>query len=229
MSRIAIITARGGSKRIPQKNIKPFCGKPIIAYSIEAALDSELFHEVMVSTDSDEIAAVARQFGAKVPFMRSAAASDDYATTADVLVEVISSYKADGREFEYGCCLYPTAPFITPTKLRKSLEKIRNEGADSLYAVVRFDFPVQRALKIENGRITYVQPEYANTRSQDLTPYYHDCGQFYWFRPKILLGQRTLMTENTSCFEVPESQAYDIDTLEDWKIAEALYACGKSS
>jgi pseudaminic acid cytidylyltransferase len=228
MSRIAVITARGGSKRIPHKNIKPFCGKPIIAYSIEAALESELFEEVMVSTDSQKIAAVARQFGAKVPFMRSAATSDDYATTADVLVEVISRYEADGREFEYGCCLYPTAPFITPVKLRKSLQKIEKDAADSLYAVVQFDFPVQRALKVENCRITYVQLEYANTRSQDLTPYYHDCGQFYWFKPDALLRKKALMTENTSWFEVPRDEACDIDTCKDWKIAETLYRCAKS-
>jgi len=157
VSSVAIITARGGSKRIPGKNIKLFCGKPIIAYSIETAIDSKLFDEVMVSTDDHTIAEIARQYGAEVPFMRSMENSDDYATTADVLIEVISHYKTAGKKFEFGCCLYPTAPFVNSKKLRDSFKVLCEENADSLFPVVEYDFPLQRALKICNGRIVYAQ------------------------------------------------------------------------
>lgn len=228
MKNLAIIPARGGSKRIPGKNIKPFCGKPIIAYSIGAAVESQLFDEVMVSTDDDKIADLARRYGAQVPFMRSAENSNDYATTADVLIEVLSDYKLAGKEFEYGCCLYPTAPFTTPKKLQDSFKVLCQEYADRLIPVVKFDFPVQRALRIVKGRVIYVQPEYANARSQDLEPLFHDCGQFYWFRTASLIKDKSLMNANTAYFEIPDSEVRDIDTPHDWGIAEALYKCIKS-
>jgi pseudaminic acid cytidylyltransferase len=227
LSSVAIITARGGSKRIPGKNIKPFCGKPIIAYSIEAAIESKLFEEVMVSTDDNKIADIARQYGAKVPFTRSAKNSDDFATTADVLIEVISQYRAEGKEFEYGCCLYPTAPFVNSKRLHDSFKVLCKEGADSLFAVVEYEFPLQRAFTIYNGRMVYAYPEFAHTRSQDLKPFYHDCGQFYWFRPDPLVKAKSLMTAKTAHFEVSRHEAQDIDTLDDWILAEALYRCIK--
>lgn len=219
--RIAIITARGGSKRIPQKNIKNFCGKPIIAYSIEAALQSELFDEVMVSTDSEEIADIARKYGANVPFMRSEATSNDYATTNDVLVEVFSEYEKRGEKYEDAVCIYPTAPFITADKLRKAFVAMEEAGAEALTPVVRFSFPPQRGFIIKDGSLEYQYPEYATTRSQDLEPVYHDCGQFYLMKvDNVLKGKPA-----NKCvpFVVSELEVQDIDNEEDWKIAEIKY------
>jgi N-acylneuraminate cytidylyltransferase len=220
---VAIITARGGSKRIPRKNIKEFLHKPIIAYSIAAALDARCFDEVMVSTDDREIADVARLCGAKIPFFRSAATSNDYATTADVLVEVLNEYLARDEEFAYACCIYPTAPFVTAEKLKRGHDLLRSTGADSAVPVVRFGYPIQRALKIEEGCLKMIWPEHQNSRSQDLMPAYHDCGQFYWIRTQSFLLQKRLFAEHTVPIEVPESEVQDIDTDEDWKIAEMKY------
>ena len=188
MSSICIITARGGSKRIPKKNIKEFCGKPIIAYSIEAALASKLFDEVMVSTDSEEIAAVARHYGAKVPFMRSEKTSDDFATTADVLREVITEYGKRGQKFDIMCCIYPTAPFVTGDKLRQAYGKFVEAEADMLQPVVAFSFPPQRAFVVRDGLLAYRYPEHANARSQDLESWYHDAGQFYFWEVKVFMN-----------------------------------------
>ena len=179
MKNIAIITARGGSKRIPKKNIKDFCGKPIIAYSIEAALTSDLFETVMVSTDSEEIAEIAKYYGASIPFLRGASTSNDYATTVDVLKEVLEEYKSHGKVFDWICCLYPTAPFITRKMLKEAMDTLMDSTAESLMPVVQFSNPPQRALEIENGRLKYIYPEYESMRSQDLDIQYHDCGQFY--------------------------------------------------
>ena len=181
MDRIAIITARGGSKRIPKKNIKSFCGKPIIVYSIEAALESGRFDEVMVSTESREIAEIAKEAGAQVPFFRSEETSNDYATTAEVLLEVLKEYKIRGKEFKVGCCIYPTAPFVTSEKLIEGLRILEKEAADTVLPVVPFSFPPQRCLKIQEHVLSPVYPEYMNARSQDLEKWYHDCGQFYCF------------------------------------------------
>ena len=227
MKKLAIIPARGGSKRIPRKNLKLFLDKPIISYSIESALETNLFDEVMVSTDDHTIAGIARQYGAQVPFMRSSENSDDYAATADVLIEVISQYETAGKKFEYGCCLYPTAPFVTSKKLQDSFKVLCEENANSLVPVVEYNFPLQRALKRCKGRIIYAQSEFANTRSQDLEPFYHDCGQFYWFRTESLIKEKSLMTTETAYFEIPRYEAQDIDSLDDWIIAEALYKCRK--
>lgn len=228
MSNLAIITARGGSKRIPRKNIKEFCGKPIIYYSIKAALESGIFSEVMVSTDDQEIASYALQCGAKVPFMRSDMMSNDYATTAEVLLEVLAEYKMRGQEFDVACCLYPTAPFITTEKLKISYKKLLEKQADSILPVVRFSFPPQRAFVIENSKLCYKWPENRNTRSQDLEPFFHDSGQFYMFRVPRFLETKSLIMENTIHHEVSELEVQDIDNMADWKLAEIKYQILKS-
>jgi len=223
MNTVAIITARGGSKRIPGKNIKPFHGKPIISYSIEAALSSDVFDEVMVSTDNDKISEVAKKYGAVVPFIRSKENSDDHSTTADVLKEVIKNYSIAGKKFNYACCIYPTAPFITKEKLLKAFQLLKNSNADSVIPITKFSFPIWRSFKIEGERISYNWPEFAPKRSQDLPPAYHDCGQFYFFNCDVFLKTGKLVTGNTIGMEVPESEVQDIDNEEDWKIAEMKY------
>lgn len=223
MSAIAIITARGGSKRIPKKNIKEFCGKPIIAYSINAALAGGIFDEVMVSTDSEEIAAIARQYGADVPFLRSEKTSSDHATTADVLTEVINEYKKSGKEFDSFCCLYPTAPFLTAKKLKDAMELFDNSDCDSLISVVQFSFPPQRAFIIRDGSLEYQYPDNEKKRSQDLEPIYHDCGQFYICDTKTFAAKNSLLCGRTLPFIIPEEEAQDIDNMSDWLIAEAKY------
>jgi N-acylneuraminate cytidylyltransferase len=220
---VAIIIARGGSKRIPRKNIKTFLGVPIIKYSIDAALKAACFDEIMVSTDDKEIVKIALSYGAKIPFFRSAAMSDDYAMTADVIEEVIMEYKKRGMEFGYLCCIYPTAPFITSTRLSAALKMLLTTGADCVLPVTRFSYPIQRALQIENSRVKMIWPENYNVRSQDLMPAYHDCGQFYCMKTKSLLEQKKLFAENTVPIEIPESEVQDIDNEEDWKIAEFKY------
>lgn len=224
MSRVAIITARGGSKRIPRKNIKEFCGKPILAYSIEAALKSNLFDEVMVSTDDEEIANIAKKYGASVPFMRSEKTSNDFATTEDVLVEVLSEYKKLGKEFSEVCCIYPTAPFVTSEKLvnaKNILEE--HSGVDSVMPVVQFSFPPQRGLVIKNNSLAYMYPENATKRSQDLEPIYHDCGQFYFCKTESLLKYNDVVGKATLPLIVSELEVQDIDNLSDWAIAEMKY------
>ena len=221
--RIAIIPARGGSKRIPRKNIKDFLGKPIIAYSIQAALDSNLFDEVMVSTDDYEIAKIAKQFGAKVPFMRSAKNSNDFASTYDVIEEVINQYKIRGIEFDKICCIYSCAPFIGPEILIKALEKLEDKKFDSVFPVLQYSFPIQRALKREDDKITMIVEDNLNIRSQDLEESYHDAGQFYWCKTKQLLKSKKLLTSNTGCVVISELEAQDIDTKKDWKLAELKY------
>jgi pseudaminic acid cytidylyltransferase len=223
MTAVAIITARGGSKRIPLKNIKLFHNKPIIAYSIEAAMDSGIFEEVMVSTDDLAIADIARKCGAVVPFMRSKETSDDHSTTADVLKEVIRNYYAAGKHFIYACCIYPTAPFITREKLSTAFELLIKCEADSVIPVTKFSFPIWRSFKMENNKISYNWPEFAPRRSQELPPAYHDCGQFYFFKCDRFLESGKLVTENTYGLEVPESEVQDIDNEEDWKIAEIKF------
>lgn len=221
---IAIITARGGSKRIPKKNIREFCGKPIIAYSIEAAIQSELFDEVMVSTDSEEIAEIAKQYGAKVPFLRSAKTADDYATTADVLVEVINKYKEKNQNFKYVCCLYPTAPFVTSDKIIGAMNLLmQNDEIDAVVPVVKFSFPPQRAFVIENNEVSIVHPETFQMRSQDFTPYYHDCGQYYCMEVKSFMEVKRLVLNHTAPVIVSEMEVQDIDNVEDWNLAEVKY------
>lgn len=222
MKNIAIIPARGGSKRIPRKNIKPFMGKPIITYSIEAALQSGLFEEVMVSTDDEEIAGIACKYGVKVPFMRSAEMSNDYAGTDDVILEVLRKYKEQGREFETVCCIYSTAPFVTPERLREAYGKMNSE-IDSVFTCVAYSYPIQRSLHIVDGKISMVYPEYKNARSQDLEPIYHDAGQFYFSRTAPFVESRTFWGENTAGLVLSELEVQDLDTQTDWALAEMKY------
>lgn len=223
MEKIAIITARGGSKRIPRKNIREFCGRPILAYSIQAALESGVFDRVMVSTDDEEIAETARRYGAEVPFFRSRETAGDYASTADVLAEVLEEYQKQGQEFDLLCGIYPTAPFLKPETLKKAMALLAESHADAVQPVVRFSFPPQRGVCIRDGEVRFLWPEYRNARSQDLEPYYHDVGQFYCLNAKSFLSQKTLVMERTLPFILPELEVQDIDTEEDWKIAELKY------
>ncbi|MCD7826208.1 MAG: pseudaminic acid cytidylyltransferase [Clostridiaceae bacterium] len=220
---VAIITARGGSKRIPKKNIKDFMGKPILSYSIEAALQSGLFDEVMVSTDSQEIAAVAEEYGANVPFLRSPLTSDDYATTADVLLEVLEEYRKRGQEFEYMACIYPTAPFVTAEKLRNAFAELEKTGEAMLLPVVSFSYPPQRGYRIQDQRLEMKWKENLNRRSQDLEPLYHDCGQFYLYRAEAFLEKKGQFAEGIVPFLLSDLEVQDIDNETDWKLAELKY------
>ena len=212
MKTVAIITARGGSKRIPRKNIKEFCGKPILAYSIEAALKSGLFDTVMVSTDDEEIAEIGKKYGAEVPFYRSEKTANDFATTNDVLLEVLEEYENRGQRFDVACCIYPTAPFITAEKIKDATEKLMDSDADTLIPVVSFSYPPQRAMVIENGRLVFKYPQYIDSRSQDLEKHYHDVGQFYVFRTEAFKVNKKLMLGNILPYEISEMEVQDIDT-----------------
>lgn len=224
MRSIAIIPARGGSKRIPRKNIKDFLGKPIIAYSIEAAVNSGVFDEVMVSTDDPEIAEVALRYRAKVPFMRSAETSNDYATTADVINEVLERYGKSGREFENVACIYATAPFVTPERLKEAVENIGKDGFDSSFSCVEYSYPVQRGLVINRrGGIEMKWPEYRNSRSQDLEKTYHDAGQFYVSSVRSFRDNNGFWGTSTAPIILSELEVQDLDTMTDWRLAEIKY------
>ena len=224
MKCLALITARGGSKRIPRKNIRDFLGKPIIAYSIQTALKSGVFEEVMVSTDDDEIAEIAEKYGAKVPFKRSAETSDDTATTTDVIIEVLNEYKKRGYNFDYACCIYPTAPFISEESLKAGLDKMLSDKTDAAIPVVKYSYPIQRALEINfEGKLSMLYPEHSRTRSQDLTSCYHDAGQFYWFKVSAIKRDMELLKMKASPIIIPETRVQDIDTEEDWSLAEMKY------
>lgn len=219
---LAMITARGGSKRIPRKNIKEFCGKPILAYSIEAARSSGAFDEVMVSTDDPEIAGIAVKYGASVPFFRSEATANDYASTDDVIMEVLKTYEDRGEHFDNFCCIYPTAPFVTGERLKQAMELLAD--SDSVMPVVPFSYPPQRGLLIsEEGFLKRQFPEYALARSQDLQKIYHDCGQFYACRTDVFLKEGTTDVKGQVPLVLTEMEVQDIDTLEDWEIAEIKY------
>jgi N-acylneuraminate cytidylyltransferase len=221
---LVIIPARGGSKRIPRKNIRPFMGKPVIGYPITEAIQSECFDEIMVSTDDKEIAEVAKSFGATVPFMRSEKNANDHATTADVLLEVLEEYKKLNKHFDYCCCIYPVTPLISKEILKIALDKLVTTGADSLMPVVRYSHPIQRALQINDKEcLSYIQPEYASFRTQDLPPCFHDAGQFYFFKIDKFFINKTLISLNTLALEISEQQVQDIDNEEDWKMAEVKY------
>ncbi|SFC75433.1 pseudaminic acid cytidylyltransferase [Spirosoma endophyticum] len=224
MNNVAIITARGGSKRIPRKNIRPFLGRPIIAYVIDAARKSGLFSEVMVSTDDQEIAEVARHYGAAVPFLRSTKTADDFATTADVLTEVVDQYTQKGQVFDYACCLYPTAPFVTPDLLKQAFSTLTRKQFDTVYPVQQFSFPIQRAVLLRNEKVQWFQPEHALTRSQDLEPAYHDAGQFYFVNVAAFQQNHRLITDNSGGIVISELEAHDIDNEEDWQVAELKYS-----
>lgn len=219
---LAIITARGGSKRIPRKNIKDFCGKPILAYSIEAARNSGVFDEIMVSTDDAEIARIAEAFGATVPFFRSEETASDFASTDDVILEVLKEYEKRGQHFDTFCCIYPTAPFLTGARLKDAMTLLQN--ADSVMPVVPFSYPPQRGLLVnKEGFVERQFPEYATARSQDLPTIYHDCGQFYACRTVPFLQEGTTDVARLVPLILSEMEVQDIDTLEDFEIAEIKY------
>jgi N-acylneuraminate cytidylyltransferase len=221
---VAIITARGGSQRIPRKNIRPFCGAPVISYAIRCAREAGCFDEVMVSTDDREIADVARAHGAAVPFMRSAASSSDTATTASAILEVLEAYGRRDQHPEIACCLYPTTPLLTGTTLAAGRELLENSPElITVMAVTRYSHPIERALRLQDGRVAAVSPESLLTRSQDFESAYHDAGQFYWLRVKAFIQAPDLIGPNTGAIVLPAWQAQDIDTEEDWSIAEAKY------
>lgn len=219
MKNLAIIPARGGSKRIPRKNIKDFLGKPIIAYSIETALQSGLFEEVIVSTDDEEIADIAKQYGAKVPFMRSKKTANDTATLSDVIEEVKEQLTLQKQVFDNICCILPTAPLLTVDMLKDGLDLLIKKNADSVRPVVRFGYPIQRSFRMEeDGNVSFLYPEYAQTRSQDLEPAFHDAGMFYWM--KYVSG---LKSGSRFAFEISEESCQDIDNTTDWRMAELKY------
>lgn len=220
---VAIITARGGSKRIPGKNKKMFCGKPILEYSIEAAMQSGIFSEVMVSTDDEEIKKIALSKGARVPFMRSEKTSNDFAPTVEVLAEVLEEYKKIGKNFNYMACIYPTAPFVTPEKLKKAFSLLKEKDATQVMPVVGFSFPPLRGMVIEEDELMMKWPEHRYTRSQDLETLYHDCGQFYFYDVEKFLAAGGRVESNIVPLVMPELEVQDIDNESDWKIAEIKY------
>ena len=223
MSNLCIIPARGGSKRIPKKNIKKFLGKPIIAYSIEVAISSQLFDEVMVSTDNAEIVEISKQYGASVPFLRTNENANDHAVLSDVVDEVLNKYKSLGQNFDNICCILPTAPFISVEKLKQAYKKLNEKKLDAVFPVLEFSFPIQRSLQIENEKVSMVWKQYLNTRSQDLPARYHDAGQFYWFKQDTFLKKKRIYTDNSGAIIISQLEAQDIDNDIDWKIAEIKY------
>jgi N-acylneuraminate cytidylyltransferase len=224
---IAIIPARGGSERIPGKNIKPFEGQPIIAYAIGAARESAEFDTIMVSTDSEEIASVARSYAAEVPFLRSAVNASSRATTVAVLLEVIDAYAQRGQHFELGCCIYPCNPFLTAEKISRAKRQLQSANLDCVLSAVRYGSAVQRAFLVEQDRMRLLFPEHRDTRSQDLPPAFHDAAQFYYFRVDALLTHKALLTENAGVIELPDAEVQDIDTPEDWARAEHKHRAWK--
>lgn len=224
MNTIAIITARGGSKRIPRKNIKEFMRKPMLAYAVEAALGSNIFDEVMVSTDDIEIAEVAKKYGAKVPFMRSEKTANDMAMTYDVLEEVIDEYQKIGRNFDNLACIYPCVPFLKSETLQNAYQIFINSNCDTLVPVVKFSFPIQRAFRIdENNFLQYREPENMLKRSQDLEPMFHDVGMFYFCKIDEMKRNKKLIGNKAAYIEMDEMQIQDIDNVSDWKMAEMKY------
>ncbi|WP_461634142.1 pseudaminic acid cytidylyltransferase [Labilibaculum euxinus] len=223
MSNVAIIPARGGSKRIPDKNIKNFLGRPIIAYSIEAAINSGIFDEVMVSTDSEEIANIARSYGASVPFLRSAKTSDDFATIENVIEEVLKEYDKKGLTFDNFCCVFSTTPLLKAERLVESFSLFETSKYDSLFPVLRFSYPIQRALKLKNEKVVMAQPEHIHSRSQDLEPMFHDAGMFYWMKTGRFHETLEIFCDYSGMIELSEMEVQDIDNPIDWTIAEMKF------
>jgi N-acylneuraminate cytidylyltransferase len=221
---IAIIPARGGSKRIPKKNIKDFSGRPMLSYAIEACKEAGIFSEIMVSTDTEEIAAIARQYSAQVPFLRSSKTSSDTAITYDVLEEVIAMYKqTSGKEYPYVCCVYPCVPLLSGRTVKEAYGQFVSSGSDALVPVCKFPVPVEWAMKIENGLLVPNDRKAILIRSQDLTPQYFDAGMFYFIKTSVLLKDKTLTPSNTIGYIMNEKEIQDIDTMDDWTMAEIKY------
>ncbi|WP_393936812.1 pseudaminic acid cytidylyltransferase [Aeromonas rivipollensis] len=222
--RVAVIPARGGSKRIPRKNIRDFCGLPMIARSIQVACESGCFDRILVSTDDAEIAEVARTYGAEVPFLRPTALSDDYTGTIPVVAHAIGQLQQEGATPDEVCCIYATAPFIQADDLRQGLNLLRQQQADYAFSVTSYPFPIQRAVRINAaGQVEMFQPEHFATRSQDLEEAYHDAGQFYWGRAQAWLTGQPVFAGQSVPVLLPRSRVQDIDTPEDWARAELLY------
>lgn len=222
--KLAVIPARGGSKRIPRKNIKAFCGKPMIAWSIEAALESGCFDRVIVSTDDPEIVEVAREWGAEVPFMRPAELSNDYAGTIPVIHHALDWFVQRGEQPDKVCCLYATAPFVSASDLKQGLEVLQREDCAYAFSVTSFPFPIQRAIRItESNRVQMFYPEHFNIRSQDLEEAWHDAGQFYWGQASAWLQELPLFSPDAAPVHIPRYRVQDIDTMEDWVRAEWLF------
>jgi pseudaminic acid cytidylyltransferase len=225
MSVVAIIPARGGSKRIPHKNIKPFCGKPMIAYSIEAAKNAGIFDRIIVSTDSKKIASIAKDLGAETPFMRPMELSDDFAGTDAVILHALKWLMKEGKKIDYICCIYATAPFVKAEYIVKGYNLLCDKKAASCFSVTTYPFPIFRSLKINNqDRLEMLWPEYKGTRSQDLIEAYHDAGQFYWSDTKKYLKEKQFYSKDAVPVILPRYLVQDIDTPEDWETAEKMYA-----
>lgn len=221
---LAVIPARGGSKRIARKNIRPFCGKPIIAYSIEAAIESNLFDHVIVSTDDEEIAEIAKQHGAEIPFMRPAKLADDHTGTNAIAKHAIEWYRNNGSNIDYTCCIYATAPMLQANYLKQGFYQLQTNNTEYAFAVTTYDFPVQRALTItETGTIEALDDNAIAMRSQDLKECVHDAGQFYWGKSNAFVNELPLMSDHASAVILPRYRAQDIDTEEDWLQAELMY------
>lgn len=220
---LAIVMARGGSKRIPGKNIRDFLGKPILSYPLAALTQSGCFDAIIVSTDNDQIAQVASELGAKVPFRRSAEAANDFATIADAVHDVLTAYKNLGQQFEFVCCVLGTAALLTSESIQAGLDKLLGEDIDSVCPVVRFSFPPQRALRMTHSKLGFVYPEHISSRSNDLEPLFHDCGMFYWLRVESFFRHRQIFMPNSLGLELPEEEVQDIDNDSDWLLAEMKY------
>lgn len=221
---VAMIPARGGSKRIPRKNIKNFLGKSIIAYSIEAARASGCFDKIIVSTDDEEIAQVARQYGAETPFIRPKNISDDYTTTVDVINHSINWFLTNNVSIENICCIYATAPFVEPADLQQGLSALLDGGFSFAFSATSYAFPIQRAIKVnKSGAVEMFHPEYLNTRSQDLEEAYHDAGQFYWGKAQAFLDRKPIFSPEAFAVQLPRKRVQDIDTPEDWDAAEIAF------
>jgi len=227
--RVAIIPARGGSKRIPNKNIRLFAGQPIISYSIRVAQETKLFDRVIVSTDSLEIAAIAREYGAEVPFLRPAELANDFAGTDEVICHAIEWLAKEESQPKFICCIYATSPFIQASYLKQGFEKIVSSSATSVFSITTYPSPIYRSLKItEKGYIEMVWPEYTNFRSQDLPETYHDAGQFYWVDARKFMRGKALFAKDSLPVILPRYLVQDIDTMEDWDTAERLFAVMKA-
>ena len=223
--KLAVIPARGGSKRIPRKNIRPFAGLPMIAHSIRAAQAAQLFDRIIVSTDDEEITAVARAHGAEVPFLRPAELADDFATTWAVVQHAIRAMQGQGMNPEYTCCIYATAPFLQAAYLQQAFTRLAASDKSYAFSVAHYDFPVQRALRLTaDGGVDALYPEYRQTRSQDLEEAVHDAGQFYWGRSAAFLRSDVLFSPASLPVLLPPHLVQDIDTPDDWKRAELMFA-----